>query len=141
MDGLMAITTVTVMLLYSPVLALISACALAVYLLVRIGFFASQLERTNESIICAAREDGHFLESLRGVLAIKTFGKEHIRESVWQSKVVDAVRANLAVGTLSTAQQFANQVLFGLEGVLILWVGAWLAIKGELTIGASDPIK
>lgn len=135
MDGIMATTTGLVMLLYSPLLATVSVAAVIIYLIARLTFFSFQLERANESIICSAREDGHFLESLRGILAIKAFGKEYVRESVWQSKVIDTVRAGLAVGALGTAQQVVNQVLTGLEGVFILWAGAWLAINDQMTIG------
>jgi ATP-binding cassette, subfamily B, bacterial CvaB/MchF/RaxB len=135
MDGMMATTTVVVMFFYSPTLALISVVALGLYTIVRTSLYRANLERSNEAIICAAREDGYFLESIRGILAIKAFAKESIRESTWQTKTVDTIRASMSVGALTTAQQFANQLLFGLESVIILWVGARLAIEGDLTIG------
>lgn len=135
LDGIMALTTLIVMLMYGPWLSLVSFSALAIYTVVRIVMFTPQLELSNEAIVLQANEDGHFLETLRGMLAIKAFGREHIRESTWQSKAADAIRGGLRSSNLNVIQKYLNELVFGFENVLVIAIGAATVMSGELTVG------
>lgn len=135
LDGIMAITTLVVMLAYSPSLAAISFIALFLYFTLRSAMYRPQFELSNEAIVLQAQEDSHFLETLRGVVAVKAFGKEHIREWTWQSKASDSINGSLRSSTLSTIQSYLNELIFGFESVLIIAFGAGLAISGEISVG------
>lgn len=134
-DGLMTITTLIVMLAYSVKLTAIPISALAAYMVLRMCLYSPQRQNAHEALICAAKEDGHFLESLRGILAIKSFSREQIRESSWQNRASDAVQARMKALAFGTGEALANQALFALENVIVLWVGAQLVITNDLSIG------
>jgi len=82
-----------------------------------------------------AKKTSHFLESLRGVMAIKLFAAEADRRSRFMNLVVDAMNADMVVRRLEVTLAVANRGLFGLERVLVIWVGASLVLDQTLTVG------
>ena len=82
-----------------------------------------------------AKKTSHFLESLRGVMAIKLFAAEADRQARFMNLVVDAMNADIVVRRLEVTLTVANRGLFGLERVLVLWVGASLVLDHGLTVG------
>lgn len=134
-DGVMALTTLVVMFVYGPILALVPLTALTVYMLVRMAAYRAQRDAAQLSLVEAAKQGSHFLETLRGILAIKSFAKESNRESVWQNRVANAVRANVASEGYNVAQNLTSKLLFSLENVLVLWLGARAVIDGGLSVG------
>lgn len=134
-DGLMTVTTLIVLFAYSPTLATLPIVALALYLVVRCLLFRPQREASNETLMQAAKESGHFLESLRGILAIKSFAREQVRESSWQNLAAASIKTQLKATGFSTAEQLINQLLFTLEHVLVIWLGAKFIIDGSFSVG------
>ena len=134
-DGLMTIITVSLMFAYSPKLTMLSLAALACYAGIRAGFYRLQRDASNEALVQSAREDSHFLESLRGIMAIKVFAREEVRASQWQNRVVDSVRSSQVSQAYGNWQQLCRQVLFAVENILIIWLGAIEVIQGSFTIG------
>ncbi|MBI2383745.1 MAG: peptidase domain-containing ABC transporter [Gammaproteobacteria bacterium] len=135
MDGMMAITTLGLMLVYSPSLTTIPLLALVLYIVVRTILFAPQRESANEALMESAREDSHILESLRGILAIKSFAREQIREAVWQNRAASAIRSRVHAATFHVGEQLANQAIFSLENVAVTAMGALLVVKGGFSVG------
>ncbi|HSN33677.1 MAG TPA: cysteine peptidase family C39 domain-containing protein, partial [Ideonella sp.] len=74
LDGLMVLATLAMMALYSPLLSAIALAAVVLYGALRAALFGPLRAATEEAIVHDARTASHFLESLRGVQAIKLFG-------------------------------------------------------------------
>ncbi len=72
-DGLMAIVTLIMMYIYSPILATIALGAVALYCLFRLVFYRPLRMRTEESIMMAAKEDTVFIETVRAIQPLKVF--------------------------------------------------------------------
>lgn len=134
-DGLMATTTLVVMLVFSRKLSIIPLTALAIYALIRWLVYGIQREAAHENLIKAANENTHFLETLRGMLTIKVQSGEHIREATWQNRLAESVRSNLRTSGISLAEQIANQFLFAVEGIVVVWLGAQAIMDGRLSVG------
>lgn len=134
-DGLMAVTTICVMLFYSPTLTIVPVLALALYMLVRLALLRPQRELAHEALMQSAKENSHFLETLRGMLAIKSFAREVTRESTWQNRAVDSIRTQFRVSVLGLSQGIVNQLLFALENVLVIYLGARAVIDEHLSLG------
>lgn len=135
LDGGMALTTLIVMWLYAPALACISLGAIIVYAIARLLMYGPQRELAHESLVQSARESGHFLESLRGIIAIKAFSREQARASAWHNRAVDSVQASVSASALSSIQYVLGLALFGLENVVVFWLGAATVLEGHLSIG------
>ncbi|KIE06022.1 Uncharacterized protein NF27_CF00060 [Candidatus Jidaibacter acanthamoeba] len=123
-DGCMIIITFIMMLIYSPLLTLVVTVTLSLYIMVRIILYPTMLYRAQESLILSAKEQSIFMESIRAILPLKVFGKETIRESIWQNCYIDKLNANISVSRLNLVYQFLMELIFGLEQVLIIALGA-----------------
>ncbi len=134
-DGLMALATLAMMLVYSAALTAIAAAAVAAYAALRTGFYAPLRRETQEHIVHAARQQSHFLETVRGVQSIKLFGRQEERRSRWLNLVVDAVNRDLAVQKLTLGFRCANGLVFGAERVAVVWAGALLVLDSALSLG------
>ncbi|WP_442782335.1 peptidase domain-containing ABC transporter [Collimonas fungivorans] len=135
LDGVMTIVTLALMFIYSPMLAWIAIGAMALYGLGRWAWFAPLRHATEEQIIHAAKQQSHFLETIRGVKTIKLFQRQDERRSSWLSLLVDQINADLRTQKLSLLYKSLNGVLFGIENILIIWLGARLVIDGNFTVG------
>ena len=103
--------------------------------MLRWALFAPMRRATEEALVHDAKKTSHFLESLRGVMAIKLFAAEADRQARFMNLVVDAMNADIVVRRLEVTLTVANRGLFGLERVLVLWVGASLVLDHGLTVG------
>ncbi|UXI66707.1 peptidase domain-containing ABC transporter [Tahibacter amnicola] len=134
-DGVMAMTTLLLMLLYSPSLAAIAIGAMALYSLLRWLLFRPMRNAMMDAIVQRARCDSQFLESLRAMLPIKTFGRESERLAAWQSLQSEAVNADARMTRWQLVNQVGNSVLAGLEHIILIWVGTLAVLNQQLTVG------
>lgn len=79
-DGVMAITVLIMMLIYSVKLTAIVLGAILLYTLVRLALYRSLHQATEEMIQNSAKEQSNFLENIRGIQTIKLFGNESQRQ-------------------------------------------------------------
>lgn len=135
LDGLMTIATLCLMLLYSPSLSSIAIFSMGLYGLIRVFSYSPLKERSHESIIKSAKTQSHFLETIRGIRTIQIFQKTMERQEVWQGMLAEQVNAGIRVQKLRILFQQVNSIIFGLEGVAILWLGANLVIDGSFSVG------
>ena len=82
-DGLMAVVTLGMMLLYSWKLALVTLLAVALYLGLRALAFRPVREGTEQQLVAGAKQQSHLLESIRGVQSVKVAGRETSRRSTY----------------------------------------------------------
>jgi ATP-binding cassette subfamily B protein RaxB len=135
LDGLLVVLTLAMMAVYSLKLTLVVIVAVLAYALLRWAFFRPLRVATEETLVYEARQASHFLESLRGVQAIKLFNAQADRQSRFSSLVVDSMNASIAARKLELLFAVLHRLLFGLERVAVLWVGALLVLDNRLTVG------
>jgi ATP-binding cassette subfamily B protein RaxB len=135
LDGLMVVVTLVMMALYSGVLTAIAVGAVAWYAALRWACFGAMRRATEESLVHDARKSSHFLESLRGVMAIKLFSAEADRQSRFMNLVVDTMNADIVLRKFELMLGSANRLVFGLERVIGLWVGALLVLDQHFSVG------
>jgi ATP-binding cassette subfamily B protein RaxB len=134
-DGAMALTTLVVIFVYSPLLASIVLGAFTAYATLRALLFQPLRRRSQEAIAADAKLDSNFLETIRTLQGIKLFGKEAERERAWQDQFVESVNAGTRVGQLNLGYDALSGTLLGIESVLTVYVGAQQVLSGALTIG------
>ncbi|HSM22892.1 MAG TPA: peptidase domain-containing ABC transporter, partial [Rubrivivax sp.] len=135
LDGALVLLTLAMMLLYSVKLTLVALAAVACYALLRWAFFRPLREASEEALVFEAHQASHFLESLRGMLAIKLFNAQADRQSRFSSLVVDTMNADIAIRKLELLFAVLHRLLFGLERVAVVWIGALLVMDRYLTVG------
>jgi ATP-binding cassette, subfamily B, bacterial CvaB/MchF/RaxB len=134
-DGVMAVVTLAMMIVYSPMLTLIAASAVSAYGLLRWAFYDPLRRATEEHIVHTAKQQSHFLETVRGVQSIKLFGRQEERRSRWLNLVVDATNQDLVTQKLGLGFRSVNGIVFGAERIAIVWLGALLILDGGFSVG------
>lgn len=135
LDGVMTAVTLVMMFIYSPVLAWIAVAAMALYAAGRWAWYQPLHHATEEQIIHAAKQQSHFMETLRGVKAIKLFQRQEVRRAAWLSLLVAQINADVRAQRLQLFYRMLNGVLFGIENIAIVWLGARLVLDGNFTVG------
>jgi ATP-binding cassette subfamily B protein RaxB len=134
-DGLLVMGTGVMMFLYSPSLSLIALGALLCYGLVRRLAFTHQRDAVAEEIVCDGRQHTHFLETVRGIQAVRLFGRASQRRIGWTNMLAEQFNARLRAEKVQVLQRAANAGLFGIESVLIVWLAALAVLRAEITLG------
>ena len=134
-DGLLVVLTLAVMAVYSLTLTAVALVAVAAYGALRWALFGPQRRAAEDALVFEARQNSHFIESLRGVQAIKLFNAQADRRSRFASLVVATMNADIACRKLELLFSVSHRVVFGLERVLVIGVGAWLVLEQQLSVG------
>jgi ATP-binding cassette subfamily B protein RaxB len=129
-DGIMAILTLAFMLWYSPMLAGIALVAFVLYAIVRLVSFSFEREAIEASIVTGGKEQSTLIETLRGMTTLRLFGRETLRHALWQTRLADAVNADVRVARIGIWQGTANTVIFGIENISTIWLAIGLVIGG-----------
>jgi ATP-binding cassette subfamily B protein RaxB len=135
LDGIMTIVTLAMMFLYSPMLGGIAVGAMLLYAAGRWAWYSPLRNATEEQLVHAARQQSHFLETVRGVKAIKLFQRQDERRASWLTLLVDQINAELRTQRLQLFYKVLNGLLFGIENILIIWLGARLVLDGNFSVG------
>ncbi|MFN3565734.1 MAG: peptidase domain-containing ABC transporter, partial [Burkholderiaceae bacterium] len=134
-DGVMVALTLIVMLWYSPLLTAIVVGAAAAYGAVRWAFYGPQRRALDEQIVHEAKAGTHFIETLRGMMAIKLNMREGERRAAYQNLVVEQTNAGVRSQAIAIAHRAANGLIFGLENVAVIWLAALLVMDGRFSVG------
>ena len=134
-DGGMASLLLVVMLCYSPLLAGVCLAATALYAGARWLAHGPLRDARHEQIAATATQDSHFIETMRGVRAIKLFERGDERRGGWLALLVEQVNAGVRAARLAIGLRAASGVVFGLESVLVVYLGAGLVLEGRLSTG------
>ena len=134
-DGVMALGTLVLIFVYSWKLALVVLTAITLYVTLRLTLFHPLRRRTEDQILARAQQDSGFIETVRAVQSIKLFGREVERESLWQNRYAAFVNAGIRLGRLLIGFKAASDLVFGVENVVTIYLGARLALDGTITIG------
>lgn len=136
LSGIMAVFTLVLMFYYSWLLTVVVLVALALYVIIRIVAYYPLRNATEENIVHDAKQDTYFMETVRGIHTVKLFEKNEQRHSSWMTLFVDTVNTDLTKQKLTNIFDFANKLLFGIEGILIIYLGADKILGGGFTVGA-----
>ncbi len=135
LDGLLVVATLVMMLFYSVTLTLVVLGAVAAYAALRWAFFRPLREATEEALVHEARQSSHFLESLRGVQSIKLFNRQADRQARFMNRVVDTMNADIATRKLELMFSVLHRLLFGIERVAVVWLGALFVMEQQFSVG------
>jgi len=134
-DGAMVILTLAVMLWYSVTLAAVVLGATLAYGLVRWLLYGPQRRALDEQLVHEGKSGTHFIETLRGMMAIKLNLRERERRSAYQNLVIDQTNAGVLVQRLGILNRAAYGLIFGLENVAVIWLAALLVVHGSFSVG------
>jgi ATP-binding cassette subfamily B protein RaxB len=135
LDGLLAVGTLCMMLVFSPGLTMLTLAAVILYGLLRWGRYGSVRAASANAIMKNAKEQSYFLETIRGVRSIKLFGREGERRSAWMNLWVNATNANLMSQRLQLLFDTSWALLSTFERAGVFWFGAAAVINHQMSLG------
>ncbi|HUL83153.1 MAG TPA: peptidase domain-containing ABC transporter [Gammaproteobacteria bacterium] len=134
-DGCMTVALLAVMYRYSPMLTWICAGATGLYALSRSLAYSSLRAAGEEQIAHTARQESHLLETVRGLRSIKLFQRHDERRCAWLTLLVEQINAGVRAQKVQIALRLTNGVLFGVENVLAVFLGARAVLDAEFSVG------
>lgn len=134
-DGVMAIVTLGLMLVYSPLLTGVTIAGLLIYIVLRYSYFGVLRMRNVSAIQSQAREQAILIETIRGIVPIRLFGREQDRLRVWQARRAAVVNASVGIARLQAMFSTANTTVIAIENILFVYVAIRLNLAGGFTVG------
>jgi len=135
LDAVFALIYIGVMLLYSVQLTFWSLAVVPLFVLVTALAAPVIRRQLREQAEANARVQSHLVETLGGMETIKGQSMEIHSRWRWQQLYGGQIQSGFRNVVTSTAAGSATQFLEQLSGLLVLWVGASLVLKGEMTLG------
>jgi ATP-binding cassette subfamily B protein RaxB len=130
-DGVMACIAAVILFFYSTTLALIVIAAVLINVAANLALFPRMKQRMEEEILAEALEHTHLMESVRAATTLKLLGREAVRESGWRNLHADSTNASIAVGKLTISQGFLQNLVTGLQTVIVIFVAGRLILDGQ----------
>jgi ABC-type bacteriocin/lantibiotic exporter with double-glycine peptidase domain len=132
---LFAIIYLIVLYLYSSTLALIASVFIVSYIVLAIRFTPTLQNLENKVFHENLKTMGGFMDSLLGILNVKTLGIEKLRFWRWKSDYQRALNTVLENEMVHIRMISLLKAFYLLSHVFVYWSGAFLAIKGDVSIG------
>ena len=135
LDAAFSLIYIVVMAMYSWLLTLVALTVLPIQVgLTVLGapLFRRQFRQAAEE---NAKTQSHLIEVLTGVQTVKAQNVEMVSRWKWQELYAKYIGRTFEKTVTGTALTETSQVLQKLSQLLVLWVGAALVLKGELTLG------
>jgi ABC-type bacteriocin/lantibiotic exporter with double-glycine peptidase domain len=130
-----AVVSLAMMLFYSWQLSVASIVAFVIVTLVNLVFLPALRQKTRSQIVLGTENQGFLVETFRGVQVLKT---TQATPQAWQEYQGNYGRlANLGWSTMKLGLYSGSitSVLSSFTSVSLLWLGSYLVIKGDLSIG------
>ncbi|HTF98872.1 MAG TPA: peptidase domain-containing ABC transporter [Cellvibrio sp.] len=134
-DGVMASLTLIVLFLYNATLTWVVIGIVFCYALLRWFLYRPLHLLTEESIAAHAKENSHFMESVRAIQTIKIFHRESDRQHHWQNHLADAMNKDIRIARWNLGYQTAKGLLFGIENILVIYLAAEAVMGNIFSIG------
>ena len=135
LDGFMILINLGVMLIYSSLLTLLVMISLLGSLVIRYSSYQSLKKQSESSIVQHAKAASVFLETLQGIVPIKSFSKERVRFNTWRNCYVNSLNADIKVSRLNVVYTTVNQLLFHVEPIVVVCVGVSLILSNQFSVG------
>ncbi|WP_094585665.1 peptidase domain-containing ABC transporter [Synechococcus sp. BO 8801] len=135
LDAAFSVIYIIVMAIYSWLLTLIALAVLPIQVgltLLGAPLFRRQYRQAAEE---NARTQSHLVEVLTGIQTVKAQNVEMVSRWKWQEMYAKYISRTFEKTITGTFLNETSSVLQKLSQLLVLWVGATLVLKGELTLG------
>lgn len=135
LDSLILIFTLFLMSLYSLKLTLLALLFSLLFLGLRVIMFGPLQRLQQEKIASAAKENTHFIETIRGIQSIRMLKLEAFRLQGWQQLLTDTLNRDIQIRRWEMSFSIVHLVMFGLENLIVIYLAAELAMEQAFSVG------
>jgi ATP-binding cassette subfamily B protein RaxB len=134
-DGVMAVTTLAMMVVYSPALTLVALSSVTIYVALRLIGVPIMLRFAGKALVASIAENSKRIETLRAIQTIKAMDGESLRENDWVNRLADSIRANQTSAFAGLTFSGLHKLFDSLAMILIVFLCARDIIEGHMTVG------
>jgi len=134
-DTIMAIVGGVILYMQSPKMFLICFVPISLYLAL-IFIFKKSLENVNRDVMEEnSKLTSYLVESIEGIETVKSFNGERKVNLETEKKFIKFIKSIFRYSYVNNLQGSLKNGVKAVFSICILWLGAYLAIKGEISIG------
>lgn len=134
-DAFYCVGALAMLIFVAPLMALIALVGLALYIGMRSIALRQSLRLSELNTIAAVSEQQKRMENIRAIQTIKILGAEVSRERTWGERLATALRVSQENSQVTLTFSTLQNLLGSLISVTVIYVGALLVLKGEVTVG------
>ena len=135
LDLFFSILFLIVLFIYSPLLTMVVAGALPLYVILSLGMTPIFRERLNERFRRGAENQAFLVEAVSGVETVKSMALEPVMQRRWEEQIAAYVMSAFRVIGVGMIATQTTTLINRVTTVLILFLGAGLVIHNKLTVG------
>jgi subfamily B ATP-binding cassette protein HlyB/CyaB len=135
LDSVFSVVYIAVMVIYSWQLTLVTLSVIPVFILITLLFSPIVRQQLRTKAERNAQTQSHLVEVMSGIQTVKAQNIELRSRWRWQELYARYVSAGFKTVQTSTLANSSSNFLNKFSGLLVLWVGAYLVLQQELTLG------
>ena len=135
LDTIFSIIYILIMCIYSIKLTICSLLVIPLFMALVVIFSPISKRYILNQAVARAKVNSHLVEGISGIESIKSQGLEFVTESKWENFYQKQIDASFNHSISTSIAGSINNFLQQISGLIIIWIGAFLVVNGELTIG------
>lgn len=135
LDAIFSVVYIVVMFIYSWLLTLVALATIPLFVTLTLLVSPIVRRQLRTKAERNAQTQSYLVEALSGVQTVKAQNIELRSRWQWQERYARYVSAGFKTVLTSTAASSTSNFLNKISALLVLWVGAYLVLQGQLTLG------
>ena len=135
LDALFSVVYIVVMLFYSWKLTVVGLGTIPIFIALTLIAAPTVSRQLRSKAERNAETQSYLVEVMSGIQTVKAQNIELRARFSWQERYARFVAASFKTVVVSTLANSTSNFLNKLSSLLVLWVGAYLVLQGELTLG------
>ncbi len=135
-DVIMAIAGGCILFFKSKVLFAIALLMVILYAILVFCFNKPYKKANQTQMENNAQLTSYLVESLNGIQTVKAFNGEKTVETETELKFIKLLKSIFHLTSISNLQEGLKAFVESVGGIVIIWVGAYFVLKGNMTIGS-----
>jgi ABC-type bacteriocin/lantibiotic exporter with double-glycine peptidase domain len=101
-----------------------------------VAVFTKPFQKGHRKVMSQAAEtESYLIETLNGISTVKALNAEYDAVLETENRFIKMIKSGFKVGLFKNLQFSLQNFITLIGGIVILWVGGYLVIKGQLSIG------
>ncbi len=135
LDLLFATIYILIMVLYSPLLTAVALGTVPIYVLMVLFIAPMYRSLLRKQAQFSARTQSHLIETLGGIQTVKAQHFELNSRWRWQERYSNQIAEGFKSVVLGSSASEVGNFLNQLSSLLIIWVGIYQVVSGDLSLG------
>ena len=135
LDVVFAVLYFVVMFMYNRILCALVVVMLPSFIILNLIVAPIFKRMINEKFLIGAENNSFLIETITGIHTVKASSVESHFIRRYEEMLARLVNASLAVVNLANVANTIATFLFSMFNLLILWVGSYYVMEGEITVG------